>query len=86
MPPPNDRPARVRFRFPDGSQYQAECHCARGSPSTPFGYQTIRQKVDGICNDVYPRFPDVMDRLADLDDRLLASSWGDVVSLITGEI
>jgi len=85
MPPPNDRPARVRFRFPDGSQYQAECHCARGSPSTPFGYEAIRQKVDGICDAVYPRIPEVMDRLADLDDRLLSSSWGDVVSLITGE-
>jgi 2-methylcitrate dehydratase PrpD len=84
MPPPNDRPARVRFRFPDGSQYQAECLCARGSPSTPFAFETIRQKVDGICADVYPRLPEVMDRLADLDEGLLGSSWDAVVARITG--
>lgn len=85
LPPPNDRPARVRFRFSDGSQYQAECLCARGSPSTPFGFETIRRKVAGLCEDVYPRMAQVMDRLADLDEGLLGSSWDNVVARITGE-
>ena len=85
MPPPNDRPARVQFEFSDGTQYQAECLCARGSPSTPFGFETIRRKVAGICLDVYPQLPEVMDRLAGLDDDLLGLSWDDTVSQITGE-
>ena len=84
MAPPNDRPARVRFEFPDGSQYQGECLCARGSPSIPFDFPTIRRKVDGICRDVYPRLGEVMDRLAGLDDDLLGSSWDDAVGQITG--
>jgi 2-methylcitrate dehydratase PrpD len=85
LPPPNDRPARVRFRFSDGSQYHAECLCARGSPSTPFGFEIIRRKVAGLCEEVYPRMAEVMDRLADLDEALFRSSWDNVVARITGE-
>jgi 2-methylcitrate dehydratase PrpD len=84
MPPPNDRPARVRFKFAGEIQYQAECLCARGSPSRPFSFEEIRQKVDRICACVYPDLAKVMDRLVSLEDDLLDSSWGETVSELTG--
>jgi 2-methylcitrate dehydratase PrpD len=86
LPPPNDRPARVGFVFSDDRKFEAECLCARGSPSTPLGLETIRRKVDGICRSVYPRMSDVMDQLVGLDEGTLDSSWESVVSRITGEI
>lgn len=85
LPPPNDRPARVSLVFRDGKQFQAECLCARGSPGNPLGFETIRQKVAGICQGIYPRMPEVMDQLAVLDEGVLDSAWGEVVTRITEE-
>jgi len=84
MSPPNDRPARVRFKFTGGMQYQAECLCARGSPSRPFSFEEIRQKVDRICASVYPDLASVMDRLVNLEDGLLDSPWEETISQLTG--
>jgi len=85
LPPPNDRPARVTLIFSGGMQFQAECLCARGSPEKPFEFETIRQKVAGICQGIYPGMSEVMDRLVALDREMLDSTWEEVVCRITGE-
>jgi 2-methylcitrate dehydratase PrpD len=84
LPEPNDRPARVRYRFADGSTFEAECLCAQGSPSTPLELESIRMKVAQICAGTYPAMVDVMDRLIRLDQQTLQSAWPNVVSQLTG--
>lgn len=82
LPPPNDRPARVSLVFADGAKFQAECLCARGSPGRPFDFATLREKLTGICHDIYPGMPGVMDRLAASDAAALDATWDETVTLI----
>lgn len=84
LPPPNDRPARVSFLFADGQEFQSECLCARGSPSTPLGIDAIRDKVNDICRNVYPQLPAIMDQLTGLDEDTLDSPWGAIVECFVG--
>ena len=81
---PNDRPARVSLVFSGGAKFQAECLCARGSPGKPFDPETIRAKVAGICEGIYPGMSEAMDRLVALHAATLDSPWEETVSLIAG--
>ncbi len=83
LPEPNDRPARVRYLFADCRSFEGECLCAQGSPTTPFGQDTIKKKVVQICEDTYPAMGAVMDQLVRLDQTTLRTPWRDVVNTIT---
>ncbi|MBZ0259521.1 MAG: MmgE/PrpD family protein [Hyphomicrobiales bacterium] len=83
--PPNDRSARVTLRFLDGAEFRGECLCARGSPTTPLGPTAIRQKINDICESVYPGLARMMDRLSGLNEADLLAPWPDSVQAIVSK-
>ncbi len=85
LPEPNDRPARIRYLFADGSSFEGECLCAQGSPVTPFDRETIRMKIIQICENTYPDLITVMDYLIKLDPITLQTPWKNLVNKITGK-
>lgn len=85
LPAPNDRAARVCFVFANGEQYEAECLCANGSAEKPFPLDTIKQKIHGITETVYPNMSNVMEQVLKLDEAILSSSWAAIVSFISNQ-
>ena len=83
QPWPNDRPARVTWRFKSGETRQAECLSARGGPDRPFSREEILAKIAGIAAPVYPALPQVAEALTALDPELLGAGWDDVVARMT---
>jgi len=45
-PWPNDRPARVHWRFADGEVWSAECASAKGGADQPFDEPTLMSKIE----------------------------------------
>lgn len=80
---PNDRPSRIRLTLDDGATFESECMSARGGPDRPFAREEILQKIDGICDPVYPALGGIARRAIARDTDLLAQSWGQTVSSIT---
>ncbi len=82
-PWPNDRPARVTWRFKSGETRQAECLSARGGPDRPFSREEILAKIGGIAAPVYPAMAQVAEALTALDPELLGAGWDDLIARMT---
>ena len=80
---PNDRPSRIRLTLDDGATLESQCMSARGGPDRPFAREVILEKIDGICNPVYPRIGEFARQAIAQDPELLAQSWDQVVTAIT---
>ncbi len=81
---PNDRPARVRIRFADGSEYVRECLSAQGGSDRLFPLSVFIDKIAALTASVYPNFVPVFDDLMHLDPTRLAQGWTAVVRRICG--
>jgi 2-methylcitrate dehydratase PrpD len=51
---PNDRPARVTWRFTDGETWTATCSSARGGADQPFDEKTLFEKLSETTGDIFP--------------------------------
>lgn len=80
---PNDRPARVTWKFTDGRTAVAECLSARGGPDRPFTPTDILSKLEGITHPVYPGLADLALQITELAPDVLATSWRDLVARFT---
>ena len=80
---PNDRPSRIRLTLDDGAALESECMSARGGPDRPFACEEILEKIDGICDPVYPRLGGFARQAIALDGALLDRPWDQVVSDFT---
>jgi 2-methylcitrate dehydratase PrpD len=81
-PPPNDRPARVRVAFADGSALEATCLSAQGGPDRPLPPETVLEKMSALASPVYPRMRAVFEELVALPGARLAQGWADIVTEI----
>jgi 2-methylcitrate dehydratase PrpD len=81
---PNDRPSRIRLTLDDGATFQSECMSARGGPDRPFARDEILEKIDGICDPVYPTLGGIARQAIALDAALLGQSWDRTVAEFTG--
>ena len=78
--PPKDRPARVTWRFSDGTERTAECLSARGEPGHPYSETEILEKVASITEPVYPGLTDKARALLDLEPAVMNSTWPSIVA------
>jgi 2-methylcitrate dehydratase PrpD len=82
LPPPHDRPARVRVRLADGRVLTRECLSAAGGPDRPLPAGTVLDKVERLAGPVYPEMRAVLESLCALEPQRLAQGWGDTVEEI----
>lgn len=80
---PNDRPARIGVTLEDGAIFETECLSARGGPDRPFAREEILEKIDGICDPVYPTLGRIARQAIALDSGLLDQPWDRVVAAVT---
>ena len=81
LPPfPNDRPARVTWRFADGAEMTAVCESARGGANQPFDLPTLLAKLNDNAGGVFPALPPIMAAIINGDAALAARPWRDVVA------
>jgi len=57
QPAPKDRPARIVWKFRDGSQLSAVSESARGGADRPFDEATLLAKLADNAGGVFPRLP-----------------------------
>ena len=80
---PNDRPSRIALTLQDGTKVETECLSARGGPDRPFAREEILEKIDGICDPVYPALGGIARRVISLEFDLLSQPWDQVVATVT---
>ncbi len=82
-PWPNDRPARVTWRFSNGDQLSAVCESARGGADQPFDDRTLQDKLHDNAAGVFPAMPDLLWQIVRGDDAVLRLSWPELVTRMT---
>ena len=78
-PWPNDRPARVTWKFRDGEEWSAVCESARGGADQPFDDATLLHKLRDNASDVFPALPDLAWKMVGGDSEILDLRWRDAV-------
>ena len=78
--PPLDRPARVTWKFSDGSELTAQCESARGEPGRPFIPQDVEDKVKAIASPIYPGLAAIASALMAGDPPLLEQTWSSLLA------
>jgi 2-methylcitrate dehydratase PrpD len=82
LPPPNDRPARVRVALADGATLEATCLSAQGGPDRPLPPETVLEKMSALASPAYPRIRPIFEQLMPLPPARLAQGWADIVTEI----
>jgi 2-methylcitrate dehydratase PrpD len=82
-PWPNDRPARVTWRFRDGEIWTASCDNARGGADQPFDDATLLDKLRDNAGSVFPAMPDLLWSIVSGDAAMLARPWRKAVTQMT---
>lgn len=77
--PPNDRPARVRLRFADGTALEATCLSARGGADRPFPDVQRLAKIAALTAAAYPRMGAAAADLVTLPAARMGDAWRDTV-------
>jgi hypothetical protein len=80
---PNDRPARVRMSFVDGTRLVAECLSATGGPDRPYADALRLDKIGELSRSLYPRLRPTADALLALPADRMQRPWGDIVAEFT---
>ncbi len=80
---PNDRPSRIALTLEGGATFKSECLSARGGPDRPFERTEILEKIDGICDPVYPALGGLARQAIALDSDLLTQPWDQTVVAFT---
>ena len=79
-PPPRDRPARVVWKFSDGSEMSAVVENPRGGADQPFDEKTLLSKLAENTAMAFPAAPKLLAGVISGDRALLARSWRDAVA------
>jgi 2-methylcitrate dehydratase PrpD len=79
-PWPNDRPARVTWKFRDGEEWSAVCESARGGADQPFDDATLLLKLRVNAAEVFPELPDLAWKIVGGDTEMLGLSWRDAIA------
>jgi 2-methylcitrate dehydratase PrpD len=82
---PNDRPARVRIRLQDGSEFVRECLSAQGGSDRPFPPSVFIDKITELTAGVYPNFVPVFEELMRVDAAHMAQPWPAIVGRICAD-
>jgi 2-methylcitrate dehydratase PrpD len=84
-PWPYDRPARVSLELDDGSQVQAFCEAALGSPARPLDHPAVMDKITRLSRRHAPGLPHAVQQLREhlQQDRLDALDLGPWMAGIT---
>ena len=77
QPWPKDRPARVVWKFRDGSEIIAVSESARGGADQPFDEQTLLAKLSDNASAVFPRLPAALSRVIAADGSAMSQRWDD---------
>ena len=78
--PPNDRPARVHFRFEDGTAIVGECLSARGGADRPFPQEALLEKIERLAGKRYPGLPTIAADLMSSQPTRLNLCWREVLA------
>jgi 2-methylcitrate dehydratase PrpD len=81
--PPNDRPARVTWRFNDGSEWSEACESARGGSDQPFDDATLLAKLSENTATVFPAMRAPLEAILAADPAALARGWAETVRMMT---
>jgi 2-methylcitrate dehydratase PrpD len=77
---PNDRPARVTWKFRNGEEWSAVCESARGGADQPFDDATLLLKLRDNAADVFPELPDLAWKIVGGDSAMLDLRWRDAIA------
>ena len=83
--PPNDRPARVTWKFADGSEWSESCHSARGGTDQPFGDAILLTKLAENTAAVFPAMRAELEAILAAAPDALARNWGESVRRMTDQ-
>ena len=72
---PKDRPARVVWKFRDGTQLSAASESARGGADQPFDEATLLAKLAENASAMFPKLPDALAQVIHGDPQVLARPW-----------
>lgn len=81
--PPNDRPARVTWRFRDGTARTETCLSASGGPDRPFGEDILMLKFAETAGTTFPAMQPVLAGILAGGDTALAQPWRQAVQTMT---
>jgi 2-methylcitrate dehydratase PrpD len=82
--PPNDRPARVTWRFSNGETRSETCLSARGGADAPFDHATLRAKFADNAAAVFPAMQPVVDAIVADEASIMVRPWREAVAMMTG--
>ncbi|MDR3529530.1 MAG: MmgE/PrpD family protein [Rhodopila sp.] len=83
--PPNDRPARVTWRFRDGTAWSESCDSARGGADQPFDDATLLAKLSENTAAVFPAMRGCLEAILAADRDALGRGWAETVRMMTNE-
>ncbi|MCO5090592.1 MmgE/PrpD family protein [Bosea sp. (in: a-proteobacteria)] len=83
-PWPNDRPAKVTWRFRDGTVWTAACDNARGGADQPFDDEALFGKLRDNAEAVFPAMPRLLWSVVEGDPATLARPWPALAAALTG--
>ncbi len=83
--PPNDRPARVTWRFADGESWSAECASARGGADQPFSEETMIDKLAEGTRAVFPGMAAPLTALVRNKDGWSGRRWREMLAAMLTE-
>ena len=75
QPAPNDRPARITWKFHGGDQMSATCESARGGSDRPFDEATLLAKLADNAAATFPRLPAALARVIAGDPSVTDVRW-----------
>ena len=82
--PPNDRPARVTWRFRDGGEWSEACESARGGADQPFDEPTLIDKLAQNSAAVFPAMRGAAEAIIGAVPDTLERSWAETVRRMAG--
>lgn len=81
--PPNDRPARVTWKFRDGTAWTETCLSASGGTDRPFSEAVLMDKFAETAGPTFPAMQSVLTEILAGGDAALAQPWPQVVQAMT---
>lgn len=80
---PHDRPARVAWRFADGTEWSETCLTAQGGADRPFETAALDAKFAEIAAPVFPAMLPVLHAIREGERAAMARPWAKAVAMMT---
>jgi 2-methylcitrate dehydratase PrpD len=79
---PNDRPARITWRFGDGGTRAAVCESARGGSDRPIEEAELAEKLRTNTVEAFPSMHVALSSIIDGGADVFSSTWADMVAVM----